>query len=198
MKNATKIFQPLKKDDRMRCAYLGPDASCVVIYERETPLGRQEYAQIATRLPGVTVASYSNRSFQSNGKVSRIVLHDAGILAVPMALGRRIRIDVYEHNSSENLKSIGRTAQTLSIDVAGIGHYSISEIPSLMSGGFTIQSTDSDSSFARDVEPQTAEHLREQCREYWDLTRQTRVMRFEDPDAERLAAERSAALLETA
>lgn len=181
------VFQPIKKTDRVRAAYLGLDGSCIVTFERRTPLGTQEYLKATTQVRNLHVSDYSNYSLGSDESrpkqvVHRIVLMDSalGLLTIPLATGKTVRLEVWPNNGSENTKAKGYVNQTLVVEVPGLGRFSASEIPGLIGNGFTIQGPNIDG-WGTPPEPVTADTVRRIIAEgRWGLDRAS-VLASEDP-----------------
>lgn len=174
------LFKPLKKTDRARCAYLGPDGSCVVLFERTTPLGRQEYVKATTKVANLTI----RQEQPSRERVlRRIVLHESalGLLSIPLATGKPVRIEVWPDNGSENTRAKGFVNQTLVVEVPGLGRFQTNEIPYLVGSGFTLQGEGFDSSLGA-TEAQTAESLRQINANggYWGYDH-CAIVAFDDP-----------------
>jgi hypothetical protein len=142
------------------------------------------YMQATTRIPNFYISTNGSPTHPDamtpTGSLRRIVLHEPGIIAVPLAAaaGRRIHIDVWYNNSSENTKRLGFRVETLSIQIAGLGHYSVSHIVNVSSGGFDLQWMGS-TGFDSDIPQQTAADLRKLYAEKrYDDTE--KILRFED------------------
>jgi hypothetical protein len=175
------LFKPTKKTDTARCAYIGPDGSCVVLFERHTPLGTQEYVKATTKVANLTVRQEHWPSRPEGCVVHRIVLHESalGLLAIPLATGKPVRIEVWPNNSSENTRTKGFTNQTLVVEVPGLGRFSTNEIPGLIGSGFTLQGP----GFGDWIDPQTADRVREWYRNgEWGYNHAPFVA-FDDPVA---------------
>lgn len=175
------LFKPLKKTDSPRCAYLGPDGSCIVLFERNTPLGRQEYVKATTKVANLTIRQ--EQTGKGQPVLHRIVLHDSalGLLAIPLATGKRVRIEVWPNNSSDNTRAKGYVNQTIVVEVPGLGRFQCSEIPGLVGSGFTLQGPGFDSTLGA-TEVQTAESLRKTNANggYWGYDH-CAIVEFDDP-----------------
>jgi|OpeIllAssembly_1097287.scaffolds.fasta_scaffold00023_29 hypothetical protein len=169
------LFRPLKKTDRARCAYLGLDGSCLVVFERRTSLGTQEYVKATTKLANVTVRQ--EQTGKNQPAVRRIVIHESalGLLSIPLATGKPVRIEVWPNNSSDNTREKGYVNRCLVVEVPGLGRFSASEIPGLVGNGFTLQGP----GFESDIE-QTAEQVREWSRSGFGYN-DAKIVAFDDP-----------------
>ena len=88
------ILKPQHKNDRRICAYLGPDASLVVMFKRTVLEQTIEYAQIG-QLPNVGLEIHGGQGYDHStadwntpgaGLLSRIVLNDEGMAALLIVL----------------------------------------------------------------------------------------------------------------
>lgn len=179
----SRVCTPERKGDTLRCAYLGQDGSIVATFERHTKLGRQEYAQVHTR--AVTIALYGTDNAVSLASLSRIVFHEPGLLAIPLATGKPVRVDIYMDNSSENARAAGIKVESLYISVPGIGSI-VASNTRVSSGGFTIQGPIANGPFDGNMAVLDATSLRNH-REHW--CDDVRIIRFDDPSG---AAEKAA------
>lgn len=172
----TRVFTPQQKGDSLRCVYVGNDGSIVTLFERRSSLGTQEYAQVATK--AVTVALYGTDNAVSLASLSRIVVHEPGLLAIPFAAGKGVRVDIYMDNSSETAKKAGIKVESLYISVPGMGSI-VASNTRVSSGGFTIQGPIANGDFEKNIGAVNAAMLRSH-REYWCDT--IRILRFEDAE----------------
>ena len=158
------VFRTARKDDRRRCAYLGPDGSVVVLFER-TELGqRLEYAKVAL-FANVRVSWHNFASPVAAGALARVVLHEYGglgavVAAVSAAGTKALRIEAWFNNSTDKTREQGLTMETLSFDSPTFGNFSLSQIDGMTSGGFALQGPGSRSRFpSSDATVQTWEWL---------------------------------------
>lgn len=166
----TKVLTPRnRKTDSLQCVYIGPDASLIAIFERQTELARQRYAQVATKVPGLSVGLNGTTNSVS---LRRIVIHDTALIAVPAAAGTRVHVDAWPDNHSENTRARGLTVCTLSVDVKGLGYFRVHDVAGLISCGFAVQTADSNPTMPR----YDADYIRQHRTEYNDYT----VLYFED------------------
>jgi hypothetical protein len=172
----TKVFTPAKKGDRLGAAYLGQDGSIVATFERTSELGtREEYAQVHTR--AVTIALYGSDNAVSLAGLSRIVFYEPGLLAIPLATGQPVRVDIYMDNSSETAKAAGIKVESLYISVPGMGAI-VASNTRISSGGFTIQGPIANGTFDGNVAAMSATTLRSDRARWCD---NVRILRFDDP-----------------
>lgn len=174
------LFKPQTKRDRASVAYIGNDGSVVVLFERDSPLGRQRYAHVA--IGALTLALRgTTRSTSLATELSRIVIHDVGLLAVACTSGKPVHIDIYPDNSSENSRARGIKIQSLYIRVEGIGWFTVNEVPGVISGAFCLQGPGVSDIIGRTVDPMNAETLRANKGWLWS---DVRILRFDDSQTE--------------
>jgi len=125
-----KVFKPLKKLDKLNCAYLYEDGQVLCIFERTVKdIGkRTEYAKLATK-----------RSVRPNFR-GRIVFHQpALLLAISLMKDAAITINVPSvERGSDNSKKRGLAVNDLIVNSAD-GYFSIVMIPDVLSSGITYQ-----------------------------------------------------------
>lgn len=124
------VFKPVRKFDRVRSVNLYREA-VVVYFERDRDGLRNSYVKVAhpSVVPQLSVVWREG--------VDRILLKP-GVLLTALATGKRVYLEPWPSNNSDNLRNAGLNQETLAVNVQGLGYFNLNNVTDMTSSDFEL------------------------------------------------------------